>query len=83
MKLTKKYCRRLRRLIGENELESVFQELTRLLQNSPRLDDAVMQSARWSDLKNQISLGLLSYELSEISKNKIQAWKIILSLEHV
>lgn len=81
MKLTKKYCRRLRQLIGENELESVFQELTRLLQNSPRLDEAIMQSARWSDLQKQVSLGLLSYEQSEIGKNKIRTGLLALVKE--
>ena len=70
---SKKYCDHLRQLIGENELEKVIQELSKLLKNSPKLDEAILQSSRWNDLKKQIRLGQIPYEQSDVSKNQIRA----------
>jgi hypothetical protein len=66
-------CDRLRQLIRENELEKVIQELSKLLKNSPKLDEAILQSSRWNDLKKQIRLGQIPYEQSDVSKNQIRA----------
>lgn len=75
---SKDYCQYLRQLIQENKIEKVIQDLSKLLQNSPKLDEAILQSFRWNDLKKQIRLGQLSQE--ELSVNKNQIVKAVLEL---
>ncbi len=67
------YGQRLRQLVQDNEIDTVIRELSDLLQNSPHLDEALLQSARWNDLKKQIRLGQLPYEQSNVSRNQIIA----------
>ena len=66
------YSQHLRQLVQKDNIEKVIQELSELLQNSPHLDEALLHSARWDDLKKQIRLGQLSYEESNVSKNQIR-----------
>ena len=70
---SKEYFEKIRGLIGKNELEEAIVELSDLLQNSPKLDDAILQSSRWNDTKKQIRKGQINYEQANISKNQIRA----------
>lgn len=60
-------------LISKDELSSAIQLLHQLLQDSPRLDEAILQSARLTEVKKQIRLGLINYEQANLTKNQIRA----------
>jgi len=59
-------------LIANNQIKEAIQLLRKLLDGNPLLDDVILQSARYSDLKQQIRLGTIDYEIANISKSKIR-----------
>lgn len=69
---TKDYCNRILNLIGKDDLKTAIQELYQLLKNSPKLDEAILQSARYNDIIKQIRLGMVSFEEANLVKNKIR-----------
>ena len=66
------FTNRIGNLIGENNLETAIFELGELLQKSPKLDELIVQSARYNDIMKQIRLGIIDFESAEITKNKIR-----------
>ena len=66
------YCERIGNLIGKDELDVAIQELHQLLKNSPRLDEAILQSARYNDVLQQIRQGTITSEEANTTKNKIR-----------
>ncbi len=60
-------------LIGKGELESAIQELSHLLKHSKKLNEIVLQSARYHDIKKQIRLGTVDFENANVTKNQIRA----------
>ncbi|MEZ5041621.1 MAG: hypothetical protein R2828_17135 [Saprospiraceae bacterium] len=60
-------------LIAKDELGSAIALLHQLLQDSPKLDEAILQSARLTEVKKQIRLGLINYEQANLTKNQIRA----------
>ena len=70
---TQKYCQDLRQLIGEGQLEEALKALSALLQSSPKLDEVVLQSARWQEVKRLIRLGQLPRERAAVTQNQIRA----------
>ena len=59
-------------LIGKDELAKAIQLLCALLKNSPKLDEAILQSARYNDVIKQIRLGTVDFEQANITKNQIR-----------
>ncbi|MEO1627669.1 MAG: hypothetical protein AAFV25_21135 [Bacteroidota bacterium] len=47
---TKEHCNHIRHLIGRGDLATAIEQLQRLLEGSPQLDEAVLQSARYRDI---------------------------------
>ncbi len=60
-------------LIAKNKLEAAIALLHQLLQDSPSLDEAILQSSRLTEVKKQIRLGLIDYEQANLTKNQIRA----------
>lgn len=58
--------------IANNELENAITFLSKLLNNSPYLDELILQSSRYNDLKKQIRLDIIDFEQSNLTKNKIR-----------
>jgi len=67
------FFKHLRILIGQDELKTVFGLLFKLLEFSPKLDDAIMQSARFEQIRNQIKNGTIHYSHAEITQNQIRS----------
>ncbi|MCB0642350.1 MAG: carboxypeptidase regulatory-like domain-containing protein [Phaeodactylibacter sp.] len=63
----------LRQLISRNELKDVIQELSRLFCSSPKLDEVILQSARYSKVKAQIRTGVVDYQQANLTENQIRA----------
>lgn len=59
-------------LIGQDKLKEAMDEMRALLSSSPRLDELILQSARYNDLTGKIRMGTVSFEEADISKNRIR-----------
>ncbi len=70
---TENFLRQIRNLIAADELEAALLQLRALLENSPKLDEAILQSARFQDIRKQIRKGTVSYAEASLTKNQIQA----------
>ncbi|HPI28831.1 MAG TPA: hypothetical protein PLS75_10170 [Candidatus Marinimicrobia bacterium] len=60
-------------LIAKDELEQAISMLSNLLQNSPKLDEVILQSGRLNDIKKQIRLGIVDFNKVHIERNRIRA----------
>ena len=67
-----KFISNLRKGIAEDQLDSVLKDLRVFLENSPKLDTAIIQSARFNQLKKQINLGIINKEDANIERNKLR-----------
>jgi hypothetical protein len=67
------YIKNIRTLIAQNELDEAIKQLRLLLGNSPKLDEAILQSARFHDIRRQIRLGLVSHAEANLTQNQIRA----------
>ena len=63
----------IRDLIARNELAAALTQLRSLLENSPKLDEALLQSARFQDIRKQIRLGMVSHAEANLTQNQIRA----------
>lgn len=63
----------IRQLIANNKLKTAFQQIQELLINNPDLDIAILQSARYQGIQNQINSGVITHENAEVAKNQIRA----------
>ncbi|MBK7410069.1 MAG: hypothetical protein IPJ40_19660 [Saprospirales bacterium] len=70
--LTPDYLNHVGNLIGRDDIPGAIALLQKLLQNSPKLDEAIMQSARYSDLIKQIRMGTIDSEKANVNKNQIR-----------
>lgn len=59
-------------LIAKDELKRAIQQLQQLLQGSPLLDEAIGQSARLTDLMQQIRRGTIDLKDAHAEKNKLR-----------
>ncbi len=59
-------------LVGENKLDEAIELLSFLLKGNPKLNDAIMQSSRLTDLMRQIRNGTINFEDANITKNNIR-----------
>ena len=62
----------LRDLIASDDLAPAIQQLRALLDNSPQLDEAIVQSARFFDIRQQIRLGSVRHEDANLTQNQIR-----------
>ncbi|MBL7817637.1 MAG: hypothetical protein JNL70_21705 [Saprospiraceae bacterium] len=62
----------IRDLIAKDDLKNATQQLSALLKDSPRLDEAVQQSARYNNVMQQIRLGLVDFASAHIAQNQIR-----------
>ena len=69
---SKSYFEKIRQLIRNDDLDAAIKLLGQLLKNAPKLDEAILQSARWNDLKKQVRMGQIDYESAQINKNQIR-----------
>lgn len=63
---------RIGSLIGKDDLKTAIKEMSHLLKNSNKLDEVILQSARFNDLSQQIRLGTILTENATVSKNQIR-----------
>jgi hypothetical protein len=63
----------IRALIARDEMDTALQQLRALLDNSPKLDEVLLQSARFQDIRKQIRLGLVSHAEANLTQNQIRA----------
>ena len=64
------FIAQIRNLIAQDDLPEALQQLGSLLENSPKLDEAILQSARFQDIHKQIRLGVVSFEDVNLTKNQ-------------
>lgn len=62
----------IRSLIATDNLNEALPLLQKLLVGSPKLNDIILQSARWHDITHQIHQGIVAFEEANVSKNKIR-----------
>jgi predicted HTH transcriptional regulator len=72
MERTKYFLDKINDLISKDELTSAIQLLHDLLKDSPILEEAIMQSVRYTDVTKQIRLGIVDYEQANVTKNQIR-----------
>jgi hypothetical protein len=62
----------IRDLIAKDDFKTAIQQLSALLKDSPRLDEAIQQSARYNNVLRQIRLGLVDFQSANIAQNQIR-----------
>jgi len=63
--------KKLNNLVANGQIKEVLDELKLIFKSSDKLNEIILQSARYNDLKEKIRKGILDYENASISKNKI------------
>jgi Effector-associated domain 11 len=59
-------------MVGKDDLDGAINSLCLTLKNSPKLDEAIMQSARLTDIMKQIRLGIVDHQQANLTKNQIR-----------
>jgi tetratricopeptide (TPR) repeat protein len=67
------FIARIRDLIANDDLPAALQQIRDLLDNSPKLDEAIIQAARFQDIRKQIRLGTISQADASLTQNRIRA----------
>lgn len=67
------FTAQVQELIRTDDLPEAFHLLQELLKNSPKLNEVLLQSARWSDISRQIRLGLIDFNQASLTKSQIHA----------
>ena len=81
---TQTFFAQLRDLIARDELPSALEQLRTLLNNSPQLDEVLLQSGRFQDVRKQIRLGMVSNAEADLTQNQIRAGllELLREIEH-
>ena len=66
------YISSVRQLIGKDDVKEAISRLHHLLEHSPKLNELLLQSARYSDILKQVRLGVVSFENANLTKNQIR-----------
>lgn len=69
---TQSFLANIRDLIARDDLSAALSQLRSLLENSPKLDEALLQSARFQDIQKQIRLGTVSHAEANLTQNQIR-----------
>ncbi len=67
------YIKNIRNLIAQNKLDEAIKQLQLLLKNSPKLDEAILHSASFHDIRRQIRLGIVNHAEANMAQNQIRA----------
>jgi len=67
-----KYINSIRSQIAKNEIEGAISSLRLLLELSPKLDEVILQSSRFFDIRKQIRLGIVSEDMANLTQSQIQ-----------
>jgi hypothetical protein len=70
---TPDFFARIRQLVADDRLDDALRLLRSLLENSPLLDEAIVQSARFQDIRKLIRLGTVGHAEANLTKNQIRA----------
>jgi predicted HTH transcriptional regulator len=70
------FIQKLRTQVAQGEAGVVLQQLRELLQDSPKLDEVLLQSARHQDIVRQIRLGVIDTDQARLAQNKIH-WSLL------
>ena len=62
----------IRELLAKDDLKTAILQLSDLLKYSPKLDEAVQQSSRYSNIMQQIRIGVVDYSSANIAINQIR-----------
>ena len=62
---------KITQLIANGDLEDAIKQLSELLKHTKHLDEILVQSARYNDLKKQIRMDEVNFENADLTKNKI------------
>ncbi len=68
---SKTYLSQIRQLIAQDELPAALQQLHDLLEDSPKLNEVIHQTGRFTDIQKHMRLGTLSFEQGTVSRNQI------------
>ena len=71
MKTPAPFIAEIRGLIANNEIDAALTQLNILLKGSPKLDEVILQSARFKDIHQEIRAGVISYGESKMTKAQI------------
>lgn len=66
------FIQQVRDLVGKNELNNALGLLRSILEHSPKLDEAIHQSARFQAIRKQIRLGVVSHAEATLTENQIR-----------
>ena len=69
--MIKNYSAYIANLITTNKLGKALKSLRKMLKNSPHLNEIIVHSARYNELKEKIRLGVIDAEDESISKSKL------------
>ncbi|MFK7971320.1 MAG: hypothetical protein AB8F95_13190 [Bacteroidia bacterium] len=62
----------IRQLIAQDKLPKALAAIQALLKNSPDLDEAILQTGRFSDLRRRIRTGTIREADAELNKNQLR-----------
>ena len=63
----------IRNLIAQNNLDEAIKQLRTLLENSPKLDEVLLQSARLQDIRKHIRQGTATWPEINLTQDQIRA----------
>ena len=66
------YCDFIGNLVGQDKLKEAVNLLRKLLENSHRLNEVILQSSRLTGVEKQIREGTINFEDASLTKNKIR-----------
>ena len=69
MNETQRFTGRIRALVAKHDLKEALRQLRLLLENSPALEEGLMQEERFRDIRRQIRLGLVDEEQANLLHN--------------
>ena len=65
------FIEQIRDLLAQDRLQEALRQLNELLEGSPKLKQAIIQSRRYESIENSIHAGVVSFENANMEKNKI------------
>jgi len=69
----KYYIKDIRNLIAQNELDEAIKQLRLLLENSPKLDEVILQSACFYNIRQQIRQGVVCHAEANLAQNQLRS----------
>jgi len=66
------YINKVRNAIAKDAFPDALQLLRMLFEHSPKLNEALIQSARMSDISRQVRLGIIDNDIANLTKNQIR-----------